>query len=239
MAGTNAALIIPPSTNTDASFLTNDIRPIRPPVEIPSGWAWLWWTLAVLAVLVGLFFLIRWLLKKQAASQVVAPIPPHIRAKQRLEQALLHLSDTKLFVTLVSDALRIYLEERFNLRAPERTTEEFLSDLQATRHLNAEQKLTLSDFLQRCDLVKFARFEPTEAALRDLYEVASRLVDETRYEQISPVIGTTLTADSSSPGAGTEGDPKPPPPLEGGTAAAQPPLLPAGGASAGASRKSP
>ena len=204
MASTNAALIIPPSTNTDASFLTNVIREIRPPVEIPSGWAWLWWTLAALALAVGLFFLIRWLLKKQAASQVAAPIPPHIRAKERLEQALLHLSDTKLFVTLVSDALRIDLEERFNLRAPERTTEEFLSDLQATPHLNAEQKLTLSDFLQRCDLVKFAKFEPTEAALRDLYEVASRLVDETRFEQIAPIAGATVSSDATSPTTGPE-----------------------------------
>src|SRR6266403_484545 len=25
--------------------VTNDLRDIKPPVEIPSGWEWLWWTL--------------------------------------------------------------------------------------------------------------------------------------------------------------------------------------------------
>jgi hypothetical protein len=96
-----------------------------------------------------------------------------------LEQAWRHLSDPRLFCIAVSDALRAYLEERFQLRAPERTTEEFLQDLQTTPLLTVEQKLGLTEFLQRCDLVKFARDEPTESALRELHEAALRLVDET------------------------------------------------------------
>jgi hypothetical protein len=161
---------------------TNDLRPIKPPVEIPSGWEWLWWTLAALALVAALFFLWRWWRRKLAAPPVIPVIPPHVRARQRLQEALRLLADPRLFCIAVSDALRVYLEERFELRAPERTTEEFLVDLQTASHLDEAQKRSLADFLERCDLVKFARFEPTESALRDLQESALRLVDETRFE---------------------------------------------------------
>ncbi len=184
MASTNAALLVPPATNADASLLTNDIRAIQPPVNIPSGWAWLGWLLAgaVLAALAVLLWR-RWRRQQQAVA--VPPVPPHIRAKQRLNEALLHIGDARLFCFLISETLRVYLEERFELRAPERTTEEFLQDLQGTSHLNGSQKQSLTDFLERCDLVKFARFEPTEVALRDLHDAALRLVDETQYEPLS------------------------------------------------------
>jgi hypothetical protein len=163
---------------------TNDIRPIKPPVEIPSGWEWLWWLAAALAVAAALFLLWRWWSRRADRSLLPPIIPAHVRARQRLDAALHLLADARLFCIAVSDALRVYLEERFQLRAPERTTEEFLQDLQTTSHLNASQKEGLADFLARCDLAKFARFEPTEAALRELHESALRLVDETKYEPI-------------------------------------------------------
>jgi len=37
----------------------------------------------------------------------------------------------------------------------------------------------LADFLTRCDLVKFARYEPTEEDLLSLLDSALKLVDET------------------------------------------------------------
>jgi hypothetical protein len=84
----------------------------------------------------------------------------------------------------VSNTLRLYLEERFNLRAPERTTEEFLVELRTSRHLTVDQKQSLGEFLESCDLVKFARFEPNEMALWQLHDAALRLVDETQFDPI-------------------------------------------------------
>jgi len=81
--------------------------------------------------------------------------------------------------TLVSDTIRTYLEERFDLRAPERTTEEFLFELQSSMALLPPQKETLGDFLARCDLVKFARYEPVQSELEELHRCAERLVNET------------------------------------------------------------
>ena len=60
---------------------------------------------------------------------IVPPIPAHIRAKQKLAEALALISQPKAFCILVSDTVRFYLEERFEFHAPERTTEEFLREL--------------------------------------------------------------------------------------------------------------
>jgi len=80
---------------------------------------------------------------------------------------------------LVSDTVRFYLEERFDFRAPERTTEEFLRELSATDLLTVEQKESLGNFLASCDLVKFAKYEPREPELRELHHLAVKLVEET------------------------------------------------------------
>jgi hypothetical protein len=163
---------------------TNALRDIKPPVEIPSGWEWLWWTFGALALIGIIFFLVRLLKKRKKNIPVPPPIPAHIRAKQKLQEALALISEPKPFCIAVSDTLRVYLEERFDFRAPERTTEEFLHELQNTSRLLPDQKESLGEFLTRCDLVKFARYEPGETELRALYESALRLVEETEPQEI-------------------------------------------------------
>jgi hypothetical protein len=162
-----------------------DIRDIKPPLIIPNGWEWLWLTLAVLAVLAILA--VAWWLWSRARSRVpVVPlVPAHIRAKEALAKALEIIGQPKEFCTLVSDTIRMYLEERFNFRAPERTTEEFLRELSETNLLTPEQKESLGRFLECCDLVKFAKYEPGENELRELHSSAGRLVEETEPMDIS------------------------------------------------------
>ena len=188
MATNSSALIVPPPSTGPAVasvLVTNDIRPIRPPVPIANPWVWFWWGLALALVAAAVAAGWWWRRRKHLAPPPVPVIPPHVRAKQKLAEALLHLSDPRVFCIAVSDAVRWYLEERFDFHAPERTTEEFLLELRDTHHLTTSQKQSLAAFLESCDLVKFARYEPTEAALRELHESACRLVDETRFEPVA------------------------------------------------------
>jgi hypothetical protein len=175
--------------------ITNDIRDIKPPVAIPSGWEWLWWTLTFLAAAALLVWAWRYWQKRRAQVPIVPPIPAHIRAKQKLQEALALLAQPKPFCILVSDTIRGYLEERFTFHAPERTTEEFLYELQETDLLTRDQKESLGEFLQRCDLVKFAKYEPGEPELRDLHGSALRLVEET--EPFMQAAGQSQTATAS------------------------------------------
>jgi len=162
-----------------AAQSTNDLRDIKPPVEIPSGWAWVWWGLAALAAAALLLRAWRYWQKRRSELPSVPVIPPHVRAKRKLREALALIGQPREFCILVSDTIRWYLEERFTFRAPERTTEEFLSELRQTNLLTGEQKDSLGEFLKRCDLVKFARYEPGEPELHDLHDSALRLVEET------------------------------------------------------------
>lgn len=181
----SSALIIPPPGSASTAALTNDIRGIKAPVPVPNSWDWVWWALAAAALVALAVWAWKWWRKKQLARPSEPPIPPHVRAKRKLQAALAHIQDPRRFCFHISEALRTYLEERFQFHAPERTTEEFLGELQASRRLLPDQKQSLAEFLQHCDLVKFARHEPTEVALRELHDSALRLVDETQYEPIA------------------------------------------------------
>jgi hypothetical protein len=174
-------------TNATAQAATasaTDIRDIKPPVEIPGGWEWLWWTLGTLAVAALLFAAWRYWRKRQAQIPVVPSVPAHVRARQKLADALALIAQPKTFCILVSDTIRVYLEERFDFRAPERTTEEFLRELIGTNLLATEPKEKLGEFLECCDLVKFAKYEPGEPELRGLHSSALRLVEETEPHEV-------------------------------------------------------
>ena len=168
--------------------VTHALRDIKPPLEIPNGWLIVWWSLAALAAATLVFLAWRYWRKRRAQLAIVPAIPPHIRARQKLQEALGLLSQPREFCILVSDTIRWYLEERFDFHAPERTTEEFLYELQSTELLTRDQKYSLGEFLNRCDLVKFAKYEPREPELRDLHSSALRLVEET--EPVTPPPGS-------------------------------------------------
>src|SRR5580692_3651487 len=172
---------------------TNDIHGIRPPVHIPMSFAMILLIAAAVMVVVAIAIgvLVWWLMRKNAATPPPLPIiPPHERARQKLQEALALMDQPRPFCIAVSDTVRLYLEERFTFHAPERTTEEFLHELQATNLLLPDQKQSLGEFLSVCDMVKFARYEPGPPELQALYDSATRLIDETE-PQPGPANGVT------------------------------------------------
>jgi hypothetical protein len=175
-------------TNSPTATI-NDIRDIKPPLEISDGLAWLWWTLGALVLLTILLLAWRYFLGRVTQVSGPAPVPAHIRAKQKLAEALALISQPKPFCILVSDTVRFYLEERFKFHAPERTTEEFLRELGNTSLLAGEQKESLGRFLESCDLVKFAKYEPGEAELHELHNSAIKLVEETEPKMVGTEAG--------------------------------------------------
>lgn len=171
-------------TNQTTSAAAPDIRDIKPPIDITGGWAWLWWLVIVATAASAALLLWRWLKQRKLNVVPPPPVPAHVRAKRKLEEALALITQPKPFVITVSDTARTYLEERFNFHAPERTTEEFLRELAGTRLLLPDQKDSLGHFLESCDLVKFAKYEPGENELRQLHGSAVRLVEETEPREI-------------------------------------------------------
>jgi hypothetical protein len=168
----NSALIIPPRTNAPSVAFTNDIRPIKPPVPVPNPWSWVFWSSGVLLLAALVITVVLTAIALRVRRAFATPVPAHVRARDAINAALHSINDPRAFCTAVSNALRSYLEAHFHLRASESTTEEFLRELQNALELTPPQKQTLATFLDQCDLVKFARFEPNEAALRELHDSA-------------------------------------------------------------------
>lgn len=153
------------------------------PRRIRTVWDWLLPALGILAA-VALVALAFWLWRRHRQRQLAPPpppppLPPHERARRALEMARRLLDDPNAFCTEVSAILRLYLEERFGWNAPDRTTEEFLAQLERGGALPGSLQELLQDFLRRCDLVKFARADATETELLELQGAALRLVEDT------------------------------------------------------------
>ena len=149
-----------------------------------------WWLLAggavaLAAVAAVVFAFFRARARRPQAGEVA--LPPHVKAMRALQR----LRDSNrttpaeidAFYVAVSAVLRTYLEERFRLHAPERTTEEFLRELEGGDALAREHRRELERFLQLCDLVKFAKLVPGEAEHLATWQAAHAFVDATRADR--------------------------------------------------------
>jgi len=93
------------------------------------------------------------------------------------------------FYVKLSLLVRTYLEDRFGLRSPELTTQEFLTEMGRSPDLARSHQKLLRDFLERADLVKFAGYRPEAAAVSESIAGAQRFLEETRDQVRSESLG--------------------------------------------------
>lgn len=147
------------------------------------------WLSAGLVVLMVFILLMAFIYsrKKQQITAIRIYKPAHEIAMEKLAQLerenLLIRGLIKLFYEKISGILRHYIEDRFDLNAPERTTEEFLAELKYSTVLSNEDKDLLAKFLQQCDLVKFAKHQPGQQQVESTFEVVRDFVDKTKSQE--------------------------------------------------------
>lgn len=156
-------------------FLAQGSRDIAPPVDYSLVPPWVIFA----AAFVGLIFfgLIGWfILRKRPAPQ--PPKLPRERALEALEQIENEIQTLTpyRFSIRVSDILRRYVTEQFGLPVTRQTSIEFLGALARSSSFSDDERSLLEDFLNRCDLIKFARYNATLADSRLLLEEAMRFV---------------------------------------------------------------
>lgn len=169
----------------EGDFDPTEIRDIKGPVELPADrtWAWLWWTLGGLGGLCGLILVVVWLVRRLRRGPEEIVVPAHEWAFEQLQR----LMDDRLveqglvgeFYFRLSMIVRQYIERRFGLMAPERTTEEFLSEVQRGDTLDEAHRGTLGSFLQACDMVKFALYEPQSSEIEKAFHAGRDFIDQT------------------------------------------------------------
>ena len=172
------------------------------PLPRPYHRTWLWaLTLLPLAALALIITLLR---KRRRTAQPHIFKPAHEIALDQLRRLesenLLTTGKVRQFYQRMSGILRRYIEHRFDLHAPERTTEEFILEAYASDALGSTHSDTLKKFLQHCDLVKFARYGPTAEETAGAFKLTREFVQTTRSDdkQIDLTDTDASTADTST-----------------------------------------
>lgn len=161
-----------------------DIRDIKLPLGLKADYRK--FIYIALTALFCLFMLLglHWWIKKHRKETLPPPRPAHLIALEELERIqakkLIEKKMIKIYYYLVSMCLRHYLENRFNLKAPEQTTEEFLEAIVENNTLDSKYKGLLKDFLTHCDLVKFAKYTPQADEISNIYTAAKEFVEQTK-----------------------------------------------------------
>lgn len=158
-----------------------------------------WWRANAVALLAGTALLaagvLAWRRFARRATRTTREVaetalPPHTKALRALarlrNEPRISTEQVERFHVELARVLRVYVEERFGLHAPERTTEEFFAEARRLPALDATQVAELTEFLRHCDLVKFARYVPGDAEPMRVFGVAERFVETTRADRTVP-----------------------------------------------------
>jgi BatD DUF11 like domain len=195
---TTEPLTITVASVVPAGTEISGLQDITPPVALAQRGAplWLWWLAGAVAggglLSAGLWWLVR---RRRPQHLVVPPEPAHrlaLAALQRLQRDdLIGQQRCEEFYVRLSAIVRHYVEWRFGVRAPEQTTEEFLATVLHTGGLVASHRDLLSVFLQQCDLVKFARYQPSADDMQQAFASAKDFVEHTADAQV--LVSPSLT----------------------------------------------
>jgi len=130
--------------------------------------------------------IILWLVAKLILKLIFKKAPPklpHEVALEEMETASKQFasgSEVKDYYVKISDAVRRYVESVFSLKAPEMTTQEFLTSLSGSSKLQVIHKNLLVTFMEACDLVKFAKYKPARNDIEGVFDTAKKFIEESK-----------------------------------------------------------
>ena len=163
--------------------------PYEAPLTFSEVAPWIFGILLVIAVIILIIYgIMRKKMNKTIFYRPQKPKEPaHIVALRELEQIkheeLWQHNKVKEHYTKITDVLRIYIEERFNVHTLEKTSEEIMNALRdSTLHLDQQPLNELKQVFKTADLVKFAKFIPQPDVNNLMMLNAFLVVEQTKLE---------------------------------------------------------
>ncbi len=162
--------------NPETAATPAPLHDIAGPVEFFPYPVWAV-VLAALAVLAVLGLLVWFFFLRKRSSRVASS---RDRARRKLSELRERVGTTEVydFSIEVSEVLRRFIEETRGLRATTQTTMEFLAAIANDPQFSDAERGLLATFLEKADLIKFARIHATDEDSRGLLESAVGFVDE-------------------------------------------------------------
>ncbi|MBL7910737.1 MAG: hypothetical protein JNJ41_06770 [Bacteroidia bacterium] len=176
---------------TDTSITKT--KDIKPPFNEEFNWKWyldyIYWGIGIIVFIAGVILLTVYFTKRNKQVVIVPEkpkIPAHITALASLEKIKAEQIWTeglvKEYYSSISDAVRLYIEERFNVNALESTTDEIMKAFR-TQVVDKQSKEKLEQTLTLSDLVKFAKLTPIEDEHKFTLQNAFDFVNGTKREE--------------------------------------------------------
>lgn len=171
------ASLVPAGAKTPLE-LKGLIGPLAGPSALPEVLAGATTLFAVVGA--SLFSLIVRLRRRR--RERVEAIPPWVRARTELdglvELDLPNAGRHKEFYNAIGRLVRRYVEELFDINAPDQTTEEFLYSIRHSPALGRHRR-SFGEFLSHCDLVKFAAYLPAQDEVHRAVRSCRAFIDST------------------------------------------------------------
>jgi len=178
------------TVSVDTSKQIFDIKPIieidYSKVEKIKDWGkdnWYWFLIIALVIVLTILVIF---IKKRPKIEVEKPkiiIPAHIKALNVLNQLkqdrAWESDDKKQYYSNLTDAVRLYLEDRYKIQALEKTTREIIADLKYV-NISVDDKYFLREILKQADYVKFAKLKPENEDGRIALEKSFEFVNKTK-----------------------------------------------------------
>ena len=180
---TTDEFILTVTSLVEGEFDPRVFRDVKGPVGLPADrtWAWAWWTGGVLVGTLLLIAAMVMLVRRIGREPPEVIIPAHEWAFEQLklliDEELVEGGMVHEFYYRLSMIVRQYIELRFDLTAPEWTTQEFLVEVQRSLKLPVEYRSNLGNFLTACDEVKYALYEPASDEIETAFNAARDFVD--------------------------------------------------------------
>lgn len=171
-----------------------DIKDVQTPDFVIWDYlGWFLWPLLALALIIGGWYGYRyWRTHRSQEEKPVVkakPLPAHVVAMQALEslaaKQLWQNGRDKLFHTELTDILRVYIEQRFQVPAMERTSDEILDSLYELAESQKSSLANLKQILGLADLVKFAKYLPMADENQLSFVNARMFVEQTKLVEVT------------------------------------------------------
>jgi len=141
-------------------FAAEEFHDIAPPVDYSLLPPWVIFAGVLVALI--LCGLLGWWIRRRWQKPKPQPSPRErtLELLDRISGEIETLSPYQ-FSIRVSDILRRYVTDQYQLPVTRQTSVEFLAALTKASPFSEDEKSLLEDFLSRCDLIKFARYDAT------------------------------------------------------------------------------
>ena len=168
------------------------LKDLKPQAQLEADYKPFLFLLAALAAAVYLLYrLVRFFKDRkktpvlkperiQSAEEVAREAIERLLARKLVEQG-----QFKQFYLELSEIIKRFLGSELGVHSLERTTEEFTRDLRAVSVPSAQYRM-IREFLEDCDLVKFAKYRPGPEEVEQIIGRSRSMIDDMSRESLKP-----------------------------------------------------